>query len=61
MQEYVRKNLIHVLTLIFLAGMAYAEFKIMQMEIDTIEERLDKKIKIINNLEDRIIELEKCK
>jgi len=61
MQEYVRKNLIHVLTLIFLAGMAYAEFKIMQMEIDTIEERLDKKIKIINDLEDRIIELEKCK
>jgi hypothetical protein len=60
MQEYVRKNLIHILTLIFLAGMAYAEFKIMQMEIDTIEDRLDKKIKIINNLEDRIIELEKC-
>jgi hypothetical protein len=28
MQEYVRKNLIHILTLIFLAGMAYAEFKI---------------------------------
>lgn len=60
MQEYVRKNLIHILTLIFLAGMAYAEFKIMQMEIDTIEDRLDKKIKIINDLEDRIIELEKC-
>ena len=61
MQEYVRKNLIHILTLIFLAGMAYAEFKIMQMEIDTIEDRLNKKIKIINDLEDRIIELEKCK
>lgn len=60
MQEYVRKNLIHILTLIFLAGMAYAEFKIMQMEINTIEDRLDKKIKIINDLEDRIIELEKC-
>lgn len=60
MQEYVRKNFIHILTLIFLAGMAYAEFKIMQLEIDTIEDRLDKKIKIINDLEDRIIELEKC-
>lgn len=60
MQEYVKKNLIHILTLIFLAGMAYAEFKIMQMEIDTIESRLDKKIKIINDLEDRIIDLEKC-
>ena len=61
MQEYVQKNFIHILTLIFLAGMAYAEFKIMQMEIDTIEERLDKKIKIINELEDRIIDLEKCR
>ena len=40
--------------------MAYAEFKIMQMEINTIEDRLDKKIKIINDLEDRKIELEKC-
>lgn len=60
MQDYVKKNLIHILTLIFLAGMAYAEFKIMQMEIDTIENRLDKKIKIINDLEERIIDLEKC-
>ena len=50
--------MVHIITLIFLAGMAYAEFRIMQMEIETIEQRLDKKIKIINGLEERIDKLE---
>lgn len=61
MQSYLKDNIVHIITLIFLAGMAYAEFKIMQMEIETIEHRLDKKIKMINELEDRIIELEKIR
>ena len=61
MQSYLKDNIVHIITLIFLAGMAYAEFKIMQMEIETIEQRLDKKIKMINELEDRIIELEKIR
>jgi hypothetical protein len=61
MKDYLKDNMVHIVALVFLAGMAYAEFKIMQMEIDTIEVRLDKKIKIINELEDRIIELEKCR
>ena len=58
MQNYLKDNLVHIITLIFLAGMAYAEFRIMQMEIETIEQRLDKKIKIINALEERIDNLE---
>jgi len=58
MQNYLKDNMIHIITLIFLAGMAYAEFRIMQMEIETIEQRLDKKIKIINALEERIDNLE---
>lgn len=58
MQSYLKDNLVHIITLIFLAGMAYAEFRIMQMEIETIEQRLDKKIKIINALEERIDNLE---
>ena len=62
MQNYLKDNLVHIIALIFLAGMAYAEFRIMQMEIETIEQRLDKKIKMINELEDRIIKIEKnCK
>jgi hypothetical protein len=58
MQNYLKNNMAHIITLIFLAGMAYAEFRIMQMEIETIEQRLDKKIKIINALEERIDYLE---
>lgn len=58
MQSYLKNNMVHIITLIFLAGMAYAEFRIMQMEIETIEQRLDKKIKIINALEERIDDLE---
>jgi cell division protein FtsB len=58
MQSYLKDNLVHIITLIFLAGMAYAEFRIMQMEIETIDQRLDKKIKIINALEERIDNLE---
>ena len=58
MQNYLKDNLVHIIALIFLAGMAYAEFRIMQMEIETIEQRLDKKIKIINALEERIDNLE---
>jgi hypothetical protein len=58
MQNYLKNNMAHIITLIFLAGMAYAEFRIMQMEIETIEQRLDKKIKIINGLEERIDKLE---
>ena len=58
MQNYLKNNMAHIITLIFLAGMAYAEFRIMQMEIETIEKRLDKKIKIINGLEERIDKLE---
>jgi len=58
MQSYLKDNLVHIIALIFLAGMAYAEFRIMQMEIETIEQRLDKKIKIINALEERIDNLE---
>jgi len=61
MQGYLKDNIVHIIALIFLAGMAYAEFKIMQMEIETIEQRLDKKIKMINELEDRIIDLEKIR
>jgi|TARA_R110001592_G_C13133586_1_gene746764 cell division protein FtsB len=58
MQSYLKDNMVHIITLIFLAGMGYAEFRIMQMEIETIEQRLDKKIKIINALEERIDYLE---
>jgi flagellar biosynthesis chaperone FliJ len=58
MQSYLKDHLASIISLIFLAGMAYSEFRIMQMEIEVIEQRLDKKIKIIKELEKRIDKLE---
>ena len=58
MQKFLENNVTQIITLIFLAGMAYAEFRIMQMQIETIEKRLDKKIRIMNGLEGRIDKLE---
>ena len=58
MQKFLENNVKQIITLIFLAGMEYAEFRIMQMQIETIEKRLDKKIRIMNGLEGRIDKLE---
>ena len=58
MQKFLENNVTQIITLIFLAGMAYAEFRIMQMQIETKEKRLDKKIKIMRDMEGRIDKLE---
>lgn len=48
-----------VLGAIFTAGSIFAEFTALKSELSTVHERLDKKIKVINTLEDRIIDIEK--
>ena len=48
-----------LLAAIFTAGTLFAEFTALKSELTTVHERLDKKIKVINGLEDRIIEIEK--
>lgn len=48
-----------ILAAIFTAGSIFAEFTALKQELTTVHERLDKKIKVINELEDRIIEIEK--
>ena len=47
------------LAAIFTAGTIFAQFTALQAELSTVHERLDKKIKVINELEDRIIDIEK--
>ena len=47
------------LAAIFTAGTIFAQFTALQAEHSTVHERLDKKIKVINELEDRIIDIEK--
>jgi hypothetical protein len=44
---------------IFSAGTIFAEFTALKSELSTVHERLDKKIKVINDLKDRIISIEK--
>ena len=48
-----------LLAAIFTAGTIFAEFTALKAELTTVHERLDKKIKVINGLEDRIIDIEK--
>jgi hypothetical protein len=46
------------LVAVFTAGGVFAEFTALKNEIRTVHERLDKKIKVINSLEDRILNIE---
>lgn len=48
-----------ILAAIFTAGTIFAEFTALKAELTTVHERLDKKIKVINSLEDRIVDIEK--
>jgi predicted nucleic acid-binding Zn-ribbon protein len=48
-----------VLAFIFSAGTIFAQFTALQAELTTVHDRLDDKIDVINELEDRIVEIEK--
>ena len=59
---FVKENwsmLIWLVAAIFAAGGIYAEFSSLKMELTTVHERLDKKIIVIKNLEERIYIIEK--
>lgn len=48
-----------LLAAIFTAGTLFSEFTALKSELTMVHERLDKKIKVINELEDRIVDIEK--
>ena len=52
-------NIIWIMGIIFSMGMAYSQIAQLGEDIKILENRLEKKIKIINENEDRIVELEK--
>tara|TARA_R110001606_G_C15268376_1_gene639227 strand:- start:723 stop:941 length:219 start_codon:yes stop_codon:yes gene_type:complete len=52
-------NIIWVIGIIFMAGTVFANISQLGKDILILDQRLEKKIKIINECEDRIIELEK--
>ena len=58
---FIKNNMSIVLSLlvaVFTSGGIFAEFTALKNEIRTVHERLDKKIKVINSLEDRILNIE---
>tara|TARA_R110002020_G_scaffold154529_6_gene334417 strand:- start:737 stop:964 length:228 start_codon:yes stop_codon:yes gene_type:complete len=52
-------NIIWIVGIIFTMGTAYSQIAQLDEDIKVLEQRLEKKIKIINECEDRIVELEK--
>ena len=52
-------NIIWIVGIIFTMGIAYSQIAQLGEDIDVLDRRLEKKIKIINECEDKIVELEK--
>jgi len=52
-------NIIWIIGIIFTMGIAYSQIGQLDEDIIVLEQRLEKKIKIINENDDRINELEK--
>ncbi len=44
---------------VFTAGGVFSEFTSLKTELTIVHERLDKKVRVINELEDRLIDIEK--
>jgi len=61
-KSFLKENwsmLIWVVAAVFAAGGIYSEFSSLKTELHTVHERLDKKIIVINNIQERIYDLEK--
>ena len=52
-------NIIWIVGIIFTMGTAYSQISHLEEHIVIVEKRLDKKIKLLNDCDDRIVELEK--
>ncbi len=52
-------NIIWIIGIIFTMGIAYSQIAQLSDDMLVLESRLEKKIKMINESEDRIVELEK--
>ena len=52
-------NIIWIVGVIFTMGVAYSQIGQLDEDINVLEQRLEKKIKIINENDDKINELEK--
>ena len=60
--SFIKNNIsvvISFLVAVFTAGGIFYEFTALKNELTTVHERLDKKILVINELDARILEIEK--
>lgn len=60
-RNFIQKNwtiLLWVIGAIFASGGIYAEFQFLQSEIEVLDARLNKKIEILNELDNRVEKLE---
>jgi hypothetical protein len=60
-QLFITKNwqiLVWIISAIFVAGGLFAEFQYLQTEIEVLNQRLGKKIEVINSLDSRVEKLE---
>lgn len=59
MGDFFKQNAIQILVLMAALIGGYAEYELLKMRVEIIERRLDKKIKIINQHDQRLYKLEK--
>mgnify|MGYP006087118591 CR=1 FL=1 len=62
MDTFVKNNIsliVSFMVAVFTAGGIFSEFTALKNELKTVHERLDKKIIVIGDLEDRILHIEK--
>tara|TARA_R110000744_G_scaffold183304_1_gene302577 strand:- start:704 stop:922 length:219 start_codon:yes stop_codon:yes gene_type:complete len=52
-------NIIWIIGIIFTMGIAYSQINQLGEDLKVLEARLEKKIKIINECEDKIVDIEK--
>jgi hypothetical protein len=52
-------NIIWIIGIIFTMGIAYSQINQLGEDLRVLDSRLEKKIKVINECEDRIVDLEK--
>jgi len=58
-KSLVSNNVIPLVTFIFICGSFYNEMKTISQNQSILEQRLEKKIKLINKMQDKISELDK--
>lgn len=58
MNNFLRDNALQLIAFVAMLVGAYSEYQILLMRVDVLESRLDKKIKLINDLDKRMDRIE---